>query len=107
MAYLRRGDFVRAEQAADLSLRSAAKPAASLALLGNICMYKGDHAGGVRFFERALMLEPHELEWRLYLAGAQRLQGRLQEACDLLRGASEPDPPKQARLKEALEGCAT
>ena len=105
MAYVRGGDFAQAEEAADRSLRSAEKPAASLALLGNIRMYKGDQAGGTEFFERAVKLEPHELEWRLYLAGAYRLQGRAQEACDILHAAREQDPRQQERLREALESC--
>ena len=105
MAYLRRGDFAQAEEAADRSLRSAAKPAASLALLGNIRMYKGDRVGGTQLFERAAKLEPHELEWKLYLAGAYRLQGRMEDACALLRAASEPTPEQQDRLRQAMEGC--
>jgi protein O-mannosyl-transferase len=105
MAYLRRHELPQAAAAAEQSVRTASQPASSLVVLGAVRLQMGDQAGATEAFQRAVKLEPEELQGHLWLARAYREQGREHEACDVLHAFRAPDLQQHEELKQALAGC--
>lgn len=102
MAHLQRRSFPAAEAAARDSAATAKEPAASLQILGMVLAAKGDRPGATAVFEQAVHLDPEEPQGRILLANAYHDQGRLGQACDLLRGPAMKWVPQ---VKQALADC--
>jgi protein O-mannosyl-transferase len=102
MAQLQRRNLPAAETAAQGSVAAAREPAASLQILGMVRSAKGDQQGAVAAFEQAVRADPEEPQGVLLLANAYREQGRLGQACDLLRN---PALEGVRQVKEALVDC--
>jgi Flp pilus assembly protein TadD len=102
MAQLQKRNFAAAEAAAQGSVVAAKEPAASLQILGMVLSAKGDREGATAAFEQAMHIDPEEPQGRLLLARAYREQGRLVQACDLLR---RPGAELLLQVKEALADC--
>jgi len=105
LAHLQRQDLPQAETAAERYEQLAPQSAAALRVLGLVRMRRGNYVGGTEAFERALQIEPNELQGALLLATAYRTQGRAQEACAVLRTVWEPNQQLHKQLDEALKGC--
>ena len=102
MAQLQQRNFAAAEAAAQGSVAAAREPAASLQILGMVRSAKGDREGATAAFEQAVHSDPEEPQGRLLLARTYREQGRLSQACDLLR---RPAAELLPQVKEALADC--
>jgi protein O-mannosyl-transferase len=102
MAELQQRNFAAAEAAAQGSVAVAREPAASLQILGMVRSAKGDREGATAAFEQAVHIDPEEPQGRLLLAKTYREQGRLGQACDLLR---RPAAELLPQVKEALADC--
>lgn len=78
-------DLETAARAAAAALAAGRGTAADCTTLGWHRAVAGDHAGATALFERALQINPHEVEAMVGLAGLQRAAGRLRDAalrCD-------------------------
>ena len=102
MAHLRRHELPAAEAAAEASVRAARVPAASLQILGMVRSAKGDREGATAALEQAVRLDPDEPQGRLLLSRAYREQGRLNQACTLLRGLPTELSPQ---VKDGRADC--
>ena len=102
MAQLQRRNFAAAEAAAEASVVAAREPSASLQILGMVRSAKGDRQGAITALEQAVRVDPEEPQGILLLANAYREQGRLGQACDLLR---DPAVQRVPQVKEALADC--
>jgi protein O-mannosyl-transferase len=102
MAQLQRRNFSAAEAAAQDSVVAAREPGASLQILGMVRSAKGDRQGAIAAFEQAVRVDPEEPQGILLLANAYREQGRLRQACDLLR---DPVVERVPQVKEAPVDC--
>ena len=91
-----------AEAAAEASVRAARVPAASLQILGMVRSAKGDREGATAALEQAVRLDPDEPQGRLLLSRAYREQGRLNQACTLLRGLPTELSPQ---VKDGRADC--
>ena len=63
---------------------------------------QGDREGAIAAFEQAVRIDPEEPQGRLLLARAYREQGRVSQACTLLRS---PGANLLPQVKEALADC--
>lgn len=102
MAHLQRRNFPAAEAAAQGSAAAAKEPAASLQILGMVRSARGDREGATAALEQAVRIDPEEPQGKILLANAYREQGRLRQACDLLRNPSTALLPQ---VKQALTDC--
>ena len=78
-------DLETAARAAAAALDAGRGTAADCTTLGWHRAVSGDHAGAASLFERALQLNPREVEAMVGLAGLHRAAGRLRDAvlrCD-------------------------
>jgi tetratricopeptide (TPR) repeat protein len=106
IAYLRGHHLQEAKAAAEHAVRTTTNPATVLLVLGLVQAEMGDQASAVDSFQRALALEPDLWKGRLYLAGIYRAQGRIQEACVVLRVLQQTDADQlPAEVKSELASC--
>ena len=87
-------------EAARRSVQAATAPAQSLQILSNVHRAKGDRQGELADLEQAVRLDPFEPQGRLLLSRAYYEQGRLAEACAILRA------PAMERLPQVIEALA-
>jgi Flp pilus assembly protein TadD len=102
MAHLQRRDLPAAAAAAEASIRGARDLGASYRVLGMVRLAQGTAEAAMAALEKAVRIDPDGAQGRLLLAQVYRGQGRLREACDLLRGPVEESRPQ---VIEALKGC--
>jgi tetratricopeptide (TPR) repeat protein len=106
IAYLRGHQLKEAKAAAEQAVRTTPSPATGLLVLGLAQAELGDQASAVEAFERALALEPDLWKGRLYLAAIYREQGRMEEACSVLRALRQSDTEQLPNdVKWALASC--
>ena len=118
MAQLQRRDLPAAAAAAESSVLAAKEqslrdtpdnevnagrhPAASFRVLGLVRLAQGRQQDAAAAFEQAVASDPDEAQGRLLLALAYRSQGRLEQACELLRGRFDE---LQAQIADARTVC--
>jgi Flp pilus assembly protein TadD len=106
IAYLRGHQLQEAKAAAEHAVRTTTSPATALLVLGLAQAELGDQTSAVEAFERALALEPDLWKGRLYLAALYRAQGRMEEACSVLRVLRQSVPEQLTDdVKWALASC--
>ena len=107
IAYLRGHRLQESKAAAEHAVRTSTSPATALLVLGLVQAELGDQASAVDAFQRALALEPDLWKGRLYLAGIYRAQGRIQEACAVLRVLKKTDADKiPAEVERQIASCS-
>jgi intraflagellar transport protein 88 len=58
-----------------------------------------------RYFEKAAIMEPHNIEWQLLTAGCQRRSGNFQKALELYRQINRRFPSNIECLKFLVQLC--
>jgi tetratricopeptide (TPR) repeat protein len=102
VAYLNQRNLPGAEAAAEASVRASPEPASSLQILSRIRRAKNDKEGEVAALEQAVQMDPSEPQGRLLLAIAYHEQGRLQQACEVLRA---PAMERLPQVTQMLADC--
>ena len=106
MARLQRDELALAEEAAEKSVATSKRPAGSLLVLGIVRARMGNWQGASAAFAEAVKEDPDLLQARLGLAELYRVQGRGEQACDVLHAGHQPrDPTVRAQWQAAMAGC--
>ncbi|KAI6182319.1 hypothetical protein M3Y97_00367200 [Aphelenchoides bicaudatus] len=103
--YDNEGDKSQAFQCNYESYRSYPPNIEVIKWLGNYYVDAQFAEKAVRYFERAMIMEPHNIEWPLLMAGCQRRSGNFQKALDIYRQIHRRFPNNIECLKFLVQLC--
>lgn len=106
LQYYESGNFAQAERTCDEILRTDARHARGLQLLGIIHGQRGDHAIAAEYFEKAIAADPNVADFYRNSGHALRSLGRLDEAVARYRAALRLKPDS-AESKLGLANALT